>query len=250
MGEYGREKAKAQDYSHFYHEWEEAWSSVSRKAGVREVARSAVMYNAIQKERELTEALQYAKDKKVIVEIGSAAGGTVWAWCQVAAPDATIISIDLPDGIGGGQHSHLAAQRAESFKKADQTVHMIRGDSHSERTKMRLLELLDGRKIDFLFIDGDHTYDGVRQDWEMYGELADVVGFHDVIRHTHPELQWSKVDVLWDEIDLPKELIFDEGAHKGDEAHHWGGIGIVFMNDQEPLPRLVLKDPAGEPVLV
>jgi hypothetical protein len=215
---------------------------VIRKPRNTEVARGAVVYNAIQKERELAEALAYARDKKVIVEIGSAAGGTVWAWCQVAAPDATIISIDLPDGIGGGQHSYLAEQRTEAFKQADQTVHMIRGDSHSERTKMRLLEILDGRKIDFLFIDGDHTLEGVTKDWEMYGELADIVGFHDIVKHTHPELQWSRVDELWDTIDLPKDRIFDEGAHKGDDAHHWGGIGIVFMDGSEPLPRTVLKE--------
>lgn len=242
MGEYGREKARMQDYSHYAHEWEGAWQSVVRSPGCREVARGAVVYGAIQKERELTEALNYARDKKVIVEIGSAAGGTVWAWCQVAADDATIISIDLPDGIGGGHLSDLAQQRAEAFKKGNQTVHMIRGDSHNERTKQRLLQILDGRKIDFLFIDGDHTLEGVTKDWEMYGELADIVGFHDIIKHTHPDLQWSRVDELWETIDLPKEVIFDEGAHEGDNVHHWGAIGLIFMDGSEPLPRITLKE--------
>jgi glycosyltransferase involved in cell wall biosynthesis/23S rRNA U2552 (ribose-2'-O)-methylase RlmE/FtsJ len=240
MGEYGRQKAEGQDYSHFAHEWEDAWTSVVRAPGNREVARQAFMYGAIQKEGELAEALAYARGKRVVVEIGSAAGGTVWAWCQVAADDALIISIDLPDGIGGGHLSNVAQERADSFKRGSQEVHLIRGDSHSERTKMRLLEILDGRKIDFLFIDGDHTYDGVRQDWEMYGDLADIVGFHDIVKHTHPELQWCKVDDLWAEIDEPK----DEIVQQGDPPEHyaWGGIGIVFKDGSEPLDRILLKD--------
>src|SRR6185437_6402969 len=39
---------------------------------------------------------------QAVLEIGTARGGTLFAWCAMAAMDATIISLDLPGGIHGG----------------------------------------------------------------------------------------------------------------------------------------------------
>jgi len=45
---------------------------------------------------------------------------------------------------------------------------------------------LNGEPLDFLFIDGDHTYEGVKRDFEMYSPLVrngGIIAFHDIVKH-------------------------------------------------------------------
>lgn len=62
------------------------------------------------------------------------------------------------------------------------------------------------RKIDVLFIDGDHTYEGVKKDWEAWSPFVKkggIVFFHDC-DDTSPGVRQ-----LWDEIDKEKGLSRD-----------------------------------------
>jgi predicted O-methyltransferase YrrM len=69
------------------------------------------------------------------------------------------------------------------MKRLKQTVHAVHGDSHEAEMLHRLCGALDHRPIDLLFIDGDHTYDGVRSDYSMYSPLVrrgGLIAFHDI----------------------------------------------------------------------
>ena len=128
----------------------------------------------LQVRNELVTLVKDANKEKprYILEIGTALGGTLFLFCRVASENAVIISIDLPLGMGGGGYSLARKPLYESFTSHQQHMYLIRGDSHKRAMVEKVKALLDGKEIDFLFIDGDHTYEGVKQDFEMYSPFV------------------------------------------------------------------------------
>ena len=136
-----------------------------------------------------------------ILEIGTAKGGALYLWLQAAQEDATIVSVDLPFGEFGGGYLPCRIPFYQAFTKPTQTLHLVRENSHSLSTLETTQRLFEGEKIDFLFIDGDHTYEGVKQDFEFYSPMVKeggLIAFHDVLPRTDiPEIQ---VAPFWDEV--------------------------------------------------
>jgi len=197
----------------------------------RELAKAAIKKGAIQKITELSSLINLLKKRKlkIIVEIGSAKGGTFYAWCKIAEPDATIISIDLPGGNFGGGYPINDIKKFKKYGKKKQKLYFLRKDSHKIKTKRELEKILDNRKVDFLMIDGDHTYQGVKQDWKLYSNLVKkngLIAFHDILPH-EKELE-CEVDKLWNEIRVNLKHV--EFTDKKDDRGwgQWGGIGVVY----------------------
>jgi predicted O-methyltransferase YrrM len=133
---------------------------------------------AIQRREEILEMLDrvQALAPRRLCEIGAASGGTLVFLTRVAAPDATIVSLDIdtPPQIRF-LRSKLAGAR--------QSVVSIEADSHSPATVERVRDAVDGDALDFLFIDGDHTYEGVKRDFELYAPLVrpgGLIALHDI----------------------------------------------------------------------
>jgi cephalosporin hydroxylase len=194
------------------------------------IATAAIAAGAAQKHAELTGLVEHvlARQPRVVVEIGTMSGGTLRAWCECAADDALIVSIDLPNGRWGGGYHERDVPRLRGYARDGQRVELIAGDSHHPGIRAKLVKVLDGAPIDFLFVDGDHTYPGVKADFKDYAPLVRAGGwiaFHDVL--DHPQVPDCDVSVLWDEI----RDRFDtrEFAVEGDERGYgpWGGIGAL-----------------------
>ena len=78
------------------------------------------------------------------------------------------------------------------------------------------MKLFDNQPVDFAFIDGDHTYDGVKADFLYYAPLVrsgGLIAFHDILPRTDvPEIQ---VDRFWGELRdsyETSEIIGPEGS--------------------------------------
>ncbi|MEM4436803.1 MAG: class I SAM-dependent methyltransferase [Thermosphaera sp.] len=163
---------------------------------------------------------------KTLLEIGTAGGGTLFLFSQIAPLNATIISIDLPGGPFGGGYPEWRTPLYKSFAKKGQKIHLIRADSHDPKTLEIVREILDDRELDFLFIDGDHTYEGVKRDFEMYSPLVrkgGIIAFHDIVEH--PPETGCEVSRFWNEIKYSYSYL--EIVKSWDQK--WAGIGVIYV---------------------
>jgi hypothetical protein len=112
------------------------------------------------------------------------------------------------------------------FVKDKQIIYPIVGDSHALSTLNKIKRLLEGRKIDFLFIDACHDYGSVKKDYEFYSPLVGeggIVAFHDI--NSLKSSGWaSGVHKLWNEI---------KGNYRNleiinDPKREGYGIGLLF----------------------
>lgn len=117
-----------------------------------------------------------------VLEIGSLFGGTLWYWAHL--PNLRhVVVVDVPSDhptVAAGVREARplwAGWMPERVKFTD-----VAADSQSVASYDRVCEALDGERFDFAFIDGDHTYNGIRADWEAWQHLmrpGGVVAFHD-----------------------------------------------------------------------
>jgi predicted O-methyltransferase YrrM len=201
------------------------------------VDRPILMAQARSEIVQLAKILQAAAPKRSL-EIGTNYGGTLFLLCTVSPPDAKIISVDLPSGPFGGGYPRRKAPLFRKFARADQELHLIRADSHSLETKGDILHILDGEQLDYLFLDGDHTYCGVQRDFQMYAPLVrsgGIVAFHDIVTYKHESE--CQVEKFWREIKdqyQHREIVenMDDGASPvavTGATMDTAGLGVLFM---------------------
>lgn len=115
-----------------------------------------------------------------VLEIGSLFGGTLWYWSQLPTIER-LVSVDQVTDYAPLRDDVLVARGQWAFWFAGVDFHSLTGNS-------RTTKMIDGARalgpFDVAFIDGDHSYDGVRADFEAYSPMVrpgGLVGFHDTI---------------------------------------------------------------------
>ena len=184
--------------------------------------------SAFQVRNEILGLLKAVKElrPKTVLEVGTANGGTLFLFTRVAAPDAHLISVDLPGGKFGEGYPVWKIPLYRSFALPQQRINLVRADSHAQSTLDHVRSLLKGKPVDFCFIDGDHSYGGVKKDYEMYAPLVrpgGLIAFHDIAIHAFSECH---VEQFWSEI--KNSQCSTELIEKQDQG--WAGIGLIRVN--------------------
>jgi predicted O-methyltransferase YrrM len=124
--------------------------------------------------------VELAKGRTRLAEIGVWEGGTTRLLREAMAPGATLFAVDpYVPGRLGVNYQRLIAQ-GEVDRSGNGSVRWLRTTgAEAARTSAVL-----AAPFDFVFIDADHTYEGLRRDWTSWSPLVargGVIALHDSV---------------------------------------------------------------------
>ena len=108
-----------------------------------------------------------------ILEIGIESGGTMKIWEQLLKQDKNSILIGID----------LSPNMQWDITKSKVSVTVIKGDAHTPEVQEQVKEILQDRKLDFIFIDSEHTPRAAHLETEIYQQFLSplgVIGYHDI----------------------------------------------------------------------
>lgn len=131
--------------------------------------------------------------------------------------------------------------RGKNINQMPPNWNVIQGDSTDKVTIEKIANL--NVEFDCLFIDGDHTYNGVRNDFFNYMPFVKSKGliiFHDILASEYHKKQKCEVNKFWNEIKsdyLHTEICFIGSIDyihpkvkwiNEIQSKDWGGLGILW----------------------
>lgn len=177
-------------YQRLYRRWNESrwspkpevWLSAREKA-IRAADVDSLLqlasteFGITQVHSEITGLLERLRTLKpeTVIEIGTHKGGNSFLFCHALPTVKRVIGVDLCV-----QNSPKLIYLA----RPGQVYRALHGNSQTIHMKRSVQRQLGGRPVDFLFIDGDHSYKGVRTDFELYSPLVrpgGIVAMHDIV---------------------------------------------------------------------
>jgi FkbM family methyltransferase len=183
-------------------------------------------YNILQNPLEIQDFAEFyqALNCKNVLEIGTYLGGTFYLLCKLSNLNGKKISIDCPYATFGSDEVKVKQNEIDQYLlKFSDNVFVIRDNSNSPTCLEKLKNILNGELLDFIFIDGDHTYDGVKSDFEIYKNFLKnegYIAFHDISSHISQDNVKNGVCMFWNE--LKNKYTYVEFNRES-----FGGIGLV-----------------------
>jgi predicted O-methyltransferase YrrM len=163
--------------------------------------RSFPMFNPSQRDFEIKYLFDLVKIKgcKMVGEIGCYKGGSLYILTKAMPISSKIISVDINYPL-----ERKIAHR--KFGKGKIKVVPIEGDTKDLRTFTKVKRNLNNHLFDLLFIDGDHSLEGIMNDYVRYSPLVrkgGLIVLHDIqpLRRQDPNVRSAeyvgKVPLFW-----------------------------------------------------
>lgn len=182
-----------------------------------------------------------ATKPKTVVELGTHYGVSFFAFCEAAeayAHDCFVYAVDSWEGDAqSGKYGRdvLSTVKNHWLKNHKKNSRLIKGKFEDA------LEYFGDGKIDLLHIDGFHTYDAVKNDFETWRRKLSktaIILFHDINVRENNFGVWR----FWEELKETKDYKFIELLN----GH---GLGIAFdpihadkfAQMKEIMPALITK---------
>jgi predicted nucleic acid-binding Zn-ribbon protein len=174
----------------------------------------------------LVEALQ----PRILVELGTHNGASYLAFCQAVKQCNLATRCHAVDTWQGDAHAGSYGEEVLSTLRA---MHDDTYGAFSQLMRMTFAQALsyfDDGSIDLLHIDGLHTYDAVREDYDTWLpklSARGVILFHDTVVREREFGVWK----LWAEVSARRPAF---------EFHHAHGLGVLVVGEECPADVVAL----------
>ena len=229
------EKQLVDSYEEFY-----KLNKLTHKNSIDLFINKAFELGMSQNRKEIEQFTQFLKIRQIknFLEIGTDLGGSFLLFGNLADRNGIKISIDLPYDQSKSRKQWLL-NRNKTINENLKNVHLLELDSHKLETVYKVKNILGGELLDYLFIDGDHSIDGIKQDFALYSPLVrkdGVIAFHDI---TYPKIYKGDLINVWE---FWNSLDGDKFEFKSNDQY--GGIGAIINNDKLKQSDTIVQSPA------
>lgn len=160
---------------------------------------------------------------KTIVELGTHKGGSFFSFCQAVKDAGLSTKLYAIDTWQGDKHAGKYDESVfDLVKNLSKELYSELNISLIKKSFNQALEKFSNNTIDILHIDGLHTYEAVKEDfdnWMPKVKENGIILLHDVFEKTDD----FGVYKLWNELKKKYKYLEFENSH---------GLGILFKGDK------------------